>query len=376
MENKIHNIALDARFWRKDTAGIGRYSRELVHNLAKIDHVNQYTVILTDKDSSEWDVNQANFHPVILPINHYSLSEQTRFLAWLNKQNFDLVHFLNFNHPILYKKKFIVTVHDLTLFKFPADNKKRSALRKLAFYNVFKHAVKKANKVIAISKHTLKDTREYFNTEESRLKLVYEGGPEITSINYKHDSIIKYLNTDSPYFLFVSQWRPHKGIITLVQAFNEFKNEYHTNHKLVLLGNQKVATNEIINSISQSPFRSDIIVPGFAPDELLPSLYHYSSAFIVPSEYEGFGLPVLESYSYQAPTIVAHNSSLIEVAGEGALYFPTQDSHALCEQMNNIISNDKLRADQITHGLNQLNIFSWQKCAKETLETYLEVLSN
>jgi glycosyltransferase involved in cell wall biosynthesis len=144
----------------------------------------------------------------------------------------------------------------------------------------------------------------------------------------------------------------------------------------VLLGNQKVATSEIIDCIQKSTYRKDIIIPGFAPDDLLPSLYHFSTAFIVPSEYEGFGLPVLESYSYKTPTIVAKNSSLVEVAGDGALYFPTKDSNALCDQMQNLVSNKKVRSEQIKHGTQQLKNFSWQKCAKETLNTYLEVLNS
>jgi len=376
MDTKPPRIAIDARFWRKDTAGIGRYTRELVHNLAKLDHVNQYTVILTEKDATEWDIDQPNFHTAVLPYEHYTLSEQTGFLKWLNKQNFDLVHFLNFNHPILYRKNFVVTIHDLTLFKYPADNKKRSVLRKYAFYRVFKHAVRGASKVIAISQNTLNDTTTFFGVSKNNITLIYEGGPDVDKSKYNHHAVINYLKTDSPYFLFVSQWRPHKGIVTLVSAFNQFKNRYKTDQKLVLLGSQKVATEEIIRKIKTSPYSKDIIIPGFAPEDLLPSLYHFSSAFIVPSEYEGFGLPVLEGYSYQTPTIVAHNSSLTEVAGEGALFFPTSDVVNLVEQMHVVTSNKDLVQKQIEYGLAQLNKFSWQKCAQETLKTYNEVLNS
>ncbi len=375
MDEKIYRIALDARFWRKDTAGIGRYTRELVHYLAKIDKTNQYTVILTNQDVPEWDVHQDNFKTAVVPFTHYSLSEQSRFLLWLNKQNFDLVHFLNFNHPVLYHKRFVVTIHDLTLFKFPADNKKRSMLRKLAFYAVFKHAAKYSNKVIAISKNTLEDTAKYFNVRINKFKLIYEGGPKIDeSIKYNRESVTKYIESDCAYFLFVSQWRPHKGIITLVDAFNKFKAISKSNHKLVLLGNQKVATTQMLASINNSPYRSDIIIPGFAPDELLPSLYHFSTAFIVPSEYEGFGLPVLEAYSYQTPAIVAENSSLPEVAGKNALYFPTNNSDKLAEQMVRIIEDPSLAKILKSSGDEQLKLFSWQKCAQETYDTYIEVL--
>ena len=115
-------IAIDARFYRTTTGGIGRYTRALLKELSLIDKKNQYTIYITPEDDLEYDINSNNFHKKIIDIKHYTFSEQVNFLNILNKEKFDLVHFTNFNHPIFYKGKFVITIHDLTLMLFPEIN--------------------------------------------------------------------------------------------------------------------------------------------------------------------------------------------------------------------------------------------------------------
>ncbi|MFA6082512.1 MAG: glycosyltransferase family 1 protein [Patescibacteria group bacterium] len=372
-----YSICLDARFWRSETGGLGRYTRELIKHLAELDKTNHYTVLLTADDMPEWDIDQANFTPLVVPIIHYSLSEQTKFLQILNQHHFDLVHFLNFNHPIGYLRPFVTTIHDMTLFFFPGGQKKQKPVRRVAFRYIFKHASTKATKVIAISNYTKNDIQKYFHVKSDKIAVVYEGGPDPYKLPKNHLELAQnYLKTNQPYFLFVSQWRPHKGILTLVRAFEQFKRETKLPHRLVLLGSQKMATLEVLDAIKNSEFKADILAPGFAPDDVLASLYKNACAFVVPSEYEGFGLPVLEAYSYNTPVIVANNSSLPEVAGDAAIYFPTKDVAKLAEAMQKITQDHDLDKSLRAREIDQLAKFSWDKCAKETLDVYLSILSS
>lgn len=370
-----HRIAIDARFYRQETGGLGRYTRELIYELSLIDKTNQYTIFLTEKDLPEWNIEQDNFHFQITKASHYSLAEQTLFLIQLYKGNFELVHFLNFNHPILYRRPFVTTLHDLTMYLHPIGRSQKSKLRRLLFILVVKHSLRAAKEVIAISESTAKDAEKYVHLSPTKIEVIYEGAPIPQALPFGNKALVQnYLQQKGPYFLFLSQWRPHKGILTLVEAFNIFKKRTGYPHLLVLVGNQKSASEEIKKMIAISPYTQEIITPGFAPEDLLPSLYHNATAFVMPSEKEGFGLPVLEAFVYQTPVIVADNSSLPEVAGQAGIYFPTKSADELSKCLQKITEDPALVEELRANIPKQLKKFSWAKMAQKTLELYTRVL--
>jgi glycosyltransferase involved in cell wall biosynthesis len=373
---RAYRIGIDARMYRKSTGGIGRYTRELLHHLLPLDTHNEYFVFLTEPDMAEWDIDLPNVRPVVVSAVHYTPQEQTVFLKELYKYQLDLVHFLNFNHPVLYRRPFVVTLHDLTMFLFPAHGqRKTSAVKKAGFGLIFKRALKSAKKIIAISEYTACDAEQRLNISHAKMEVVYEGGPvPVQFLPGSKDMVQRYIGSREPYFLFVSQWRPHKGILTLVKAFEHFKGRTGLPHKLVLVGNPEAAPEEVKNALVHSPAGSDIIAPGFAPEEVLPPLFRYATAFVMPSEYEGFGLPVLEAFTYGTPVVAADNSSLPEVVGKGGLLFPTRDSKVLAEHLAVLAQNPELREQLIAAGLEHLQRFSWQRCAEETLRVYRSIL--
>jgi glycosyltransferase involved in cell wall biosynthesis len=363
--------------YRKATGGLGRYTRELLHNLLPMDQENDYVIFLTQADMAEWDLDLPNVRPVVTDVVHFDpVREQTVFLKQLHQQKLDLVHFLNFNHPALYTKPFVVTLHDLTMFLFPTHGtRKPNVIKKVGFNVLFRRALISAKKVIAISEYTAFDAEKRLKVPHAKMEVVYEGGPEpLRFLPGSKDMAQKYLGTREPYFLFVSQWRPHKGVITLIEAFDLFKKETGLSHKLVLVGNPESATEEVKKALVEVPAAADIIAPGFAPDELLPALYHYATAFVMPSEYEGFGLPVLEAFAYETAVIAADNSSLPEVVGDAGLLFPTRNARVLADHIKAIATQAGLREKLIAKAPAQLDKFSWQRCAEQTLTVYRSVL--
>lgn len=370
-----HRIGIDARMFRRATGGIGRYTRELLHHLLPLDPHNDYVVFLAEADLGEWDIDLPNVTPVVSKAVHYTPQEQTVFLRELVSHKLDLVHFLNFNHPVLYRRPFVVTLHDLTMFSYPPRGGKIALVKKLGFTVIFRRVMQAAKKIIAISEYTAFDAEKRLGIPHAKMEVIYEGGPEpVRFLPGSKDSVQKYLGTREPYFLFVSQWRPHKGIVTLIDAFDQFKEATGLPHKLVLVGSPEAAPDSVKEALVQARFASDIIAPGFAPDELLPALFHFSSAFVMPSEYEGFGLPVLEGFAHGAPVIAADNSSLPEVVGKGGLLFPTRDAAALAHCLTRVVTETGLRAALVEQGMKQLAKFSWQRCAEQTLGVYYAIL--
>lgn len=368
-------IGIDARFWGREHGGFSTYTQELLHNLALLDSTTEYLVFLRAKDIEGFDISQPNILPVLADFPHYSLEEQTGFFQLLKDQQLDLVHFLNFNHPLCYRGKFITTLHDLTLLHNPVGRSKQSILRRQAFLLILRHSLKKAARVIAISEFSAKDAEAELRLAPTKVEVIYEGVPPLIELPFGSRAIIQtYLGTRDPYFLFVSQWRPHKGIMTLIEGFEQFKATSGLPHRLVLAGKPEMLAEEVAARLARSPVAADIIAPGFVPDNLLPSLYHSATAFIMPSEYEGFGLPVLEAMRYGAPTIVADNSALPEVGGAAALYFPTGDSKGLALRLTEVVENPQLVAQLQNNAVEQVAKFSWQQCAKQTLKVYAHVL--
>lgn len=372
---RLYRIGIDARMFRSATGGIGRYSRELIGHIAKIDKENEYLVFITPEDLAEWDVNQPNFRPVVVNAKHYSFGEQIRFLWILIKNRCDLVHFLNFNHPLLYWGKFVVTLHDLTLVHYPNGRSQESKIRRFIFLKLFKHALTASKRVIAISEFSADDAVKTMGVSHAKTEIVYEGGPNRVEPEFgsKHQ-LQKAMGFKEPYFLFVSQWRPHKGIKTLIEAYQIFRDKTGLPHKLVLAGNPEVMREEVARWLVEHPYGSDIVSPGFVPEELLPALYAYSTAFVMPSEYEGFGLPLLEAMACSAPVISANNSSLPEVAGLAAEYFETGNVEDLAEKMIMLANNPDVAQSMREKGYKQLERFSWDAMAEKTLAVYKMVL--
>lgn len=378
LQRKVrYRIGIDARMYRQITGGIGRYTRELLHHLFLIDQQNDYVVFLTQNDLVEWDIDLPNVRPVVVGVAHYDpVKEQAHFLRELYKHHLDLVHFLNFNHPLLYRKPFVVTLHNLTMFLFPTHGvKKPTLLKRAGFQIIFRRAMRAAKKVIAISEFSAFDAEDRLHVPHAKMEVIYEGGPEpLTFLSGSKEVAQRYIGTRDPYFLFVGQWRPHKGLKTLIDAFDLFKRETGLPHKLVLVGNSEAASDEVRKALVDNPSAGDIIAPGFAPDDLLPVVYHYATCFIMPSEYEGFSLPILEAFANGTPVVAANNSSIPEVVGDAGLMFETGDSISLADHMKRIATDQAFRDALLAKGPRQLQRFSWDECATQTLAVYQAVL--
>lgn len=361
--------------YRQSMGGIGTYSRELLHQLLPLCEDFDVFVFLTEDDRPEWTCELPNVTSVFTSIPHHSVAEQTQLSKILRSYNLDLVHFLNVNHPVRYSGPFVVTLHDLTMLLIPNQGSSLPGrVKQRAFEVVFRHALTASKRIIAISRYTAKDAVDNAGVPEAKTSIVYEGGPASASLEFDRAKVSSYLGTDDPFFLFVSAWRRHKGIATLVEAFEIFKSRVTSPYRLVLVGNPSKAPKDILDTVENSPIASQIVRPGFVPDDVLPQLYHFSQALVMPSEYEGFGLPVLEAFSYGTPVIAAENSSLPEVVGSGGILFPTGDSGALADAMVSMI-DDKKRDSYLELGREHLKAFSWERCARETLEVYKDCLS-
>lgn len=370
-------IGIDARFFRTTTGGIGRYSRELIPRILRLDPESDYVLFVTPEDVAEVPTGIANLRVVPVPVAHYSIKEQTSFLRVLNQEACDLVHFTNLNHPVLYSRPFVATVHDLTQLHISARTRLKDRARFLGFQLTLKRLAARAMKVIAVSEATAHDIERHLGLGHARIEVIANGGPSpiATWPAGGRERIAKYLGTRDPYLLFLSQWKPHKGILTLLEAFERFKAATGAPHRLALVGRPSNAAPEVRRYLQGMSDSSQVLTPGFVPDELLHELFHYATAAVVPSTHEGFGLGVLDAFATETPVICSDIDALTEVAGPAGLTFPVRDAAALAERLQQVANLTEAQRKALAKlGKQQLSLFTWDHAAQQTVTLYHTLL--
>jgi len=268
------------------------------------------------------------------------------------------------------KLKTVVTIHDLA-FKYFPECFTRKELWKLNFLAGL--AIGRCDKIITISHSSKKDIMKFYpDIREDKIEVIYHGfdrnifGRERKS--EREEEIKKNLKITGKYILYIGAIQPRKNLAVLISAFEELKKENQQKDvQLVLVGEKAWLWEDVFKQIEKSPYQSDIITPGRIKFEDIGHLMRGAAVFCFPSLYEGFGIPVLEAYAAGVPVVCAKNSSLPEVAGDAALYFSGEDAGQLTENLKNILADKNLRDNLIAKGKKQLEKFSWEKCARETL---------
>jgi glycosyltransferase involved in cell wall biosynthesis len=379
-------IGIDCRMFQKSFTGIGRYTYELVNTLQSLSKTDQqaqaheFVLFLNDPEYSDFTPPSSNFKKVLASAPHYSLDEQTRFLKILNAEKLDLMHFTHFNAPIRYKKPFVVTIHDLTHTLFPG-RKMRGLPYRLAYKAVIKNAVKKAKRVIAISKNTKNDLIEILRVPSYKIDVIYEAaGSEFRQVRPEDlgttAKIIKEkYNIGPPFLLYTGVHRYHKNLPRLIEAFAKLAQK-HQVLKLVMTGKPDPLYPEAQQKVEELGLSQSVVFPGLVSEEELIALYNLATAYVFPSLYEGFGLPVLEAMQCGTPVIASNTSSIPEIAGKSkdgtpnAILFNPEEPEDMAEKIDQVLTDPNLQIKLIEKGLSRAKDFSWEKMTKEILALY------
>jgi glycosyltransferase involved in cell wall biosynthesis len=272
--------------------GIGRYGSELVRSILETDHTNNYVLFVRNKAevSSLPYSSNSNVRIVQADFRHYSFDEQWHFFRLLNHYKLDLVHFLNFNVPILYNRPFIVTIHDLVHHKLPG-NKKSRFLHRLSYRWVMNHAVKKSKAIVTVSEYSKNDIIQTLGVPRRKIKMIYEAANPVPVSDSDIVSAWQRFGITKPYIIFVGVMERKKNIETLAEAFEILKESYKLNIQLVLVGKEDPYYPEIIQRVQKIKYRDDLVITGMISDKDKYALYTGAKAFVSASLFEGFGLP-------------------------------------------------------------------------------------
>ncbi|MBU1110662.1 glycosyltransferase family 4 protein [Patescibacteria group bacterium] len=379
-------IVIDARIY---ITGIGRYTRNLLQELSLIDTTNNYTVILRQDGFENYTPPNPNFKKILADYAPYSFAEQILLTIKLLKQRPDLVHFTNFNIPLLYPGAYVLTIHDLIHMSHSTFGSSTRSLpyyyfKKIVYFFAIRLAAHRAKKILVPSEATKKDIIRHLKVSPLKIVVTHEGlDSKLTSnkkvFKNKSNQVLEKYGIKCPYLLYVGTMYQHKNHRRLIKAHKMgFNPQRGLNPKLVLVGKVDTFSHQLKKEVDQAGMTNQIIFPGFtapggyAPDEDLHVLYQNALAYIFPSLKEGFGIPILEAQAQGLPVLCSRISCLPEIAGDSALYFDPYSEEDIADKIRKVMEDKKLRGQLISNGYQNIKRFSWEKMARETLSVYVK----
>ncbi len=265
------------------------------------------------------------------------------------------------------------TIFDLTTILFPQFHKREVVDHQEKVFNYFKEY---ASLIIAISENTKMDIMKHLRIPEEKIRTIYCGvGGEFRKIEDAAvlKSRLRGFGIDYPYILYLGSLEPRKNVERLIEAFIQLKKGKQINEKLVLSGIKGWSYQSIVDKVASSGIEKEIIFIGFVSNEVLPFLYNGASAFVYPSLYEGFGLPVLEAMACGVPVVTSNVSSLPEVAGDAAILINPSSVDEIADGIWRLLCDEELRNQCAQKGIERAKLFTWERCAVETLKVFDEV---
>lgn len=362
----MKRIVIDARELRTST---GRYVERLLHYLQLIDREHEYIVLLKPEDIAGWNPERSNFSKHVCPHREFGFSEQIGFKKQLDGLRADLVHFAMVQQPIWYHGRVVTTIHDLTTMRFtnPAKNSAVFAFKQQVYKYVVWRVAHKSDALITPSQFVADDVVRYTGVKPSKVTVTHEAADPITARSKPLGQLV-----GKRFLLYVGRPTPHKNLERLIEAFTLLRGQ-HPQLLLVLAG-FKDANYERIEDEAYVKGVKNLLFTDFITEGQLRWLYERSEAYVFPSLSEGFGLPGLEAMRHGTPVLASRVTSLPEIYGNAAHYFDPFNVQDMADKMNEVLTDKKLRQTLVKYGQEQVEKYSWQRMAEQTLGVYKKVL--
>jgi len=239
-----------------------------------------------------------------------------------------------------------------------------------------KRGIKKADKLITISNFTRNEIVEKYHLSLDRIEVTYMGIDYDLWKEQNENEVKEYLeekNYNLPYFIYLGRLTTKKNVNGLIESYNIFRKQIARPFNLFLIGTRGFDYDLIQKEIDKSVYSNEIRVLGYIPLKELPLIFAGAKALVFPSFYEGFGIPVIEAMALGCPVIASNVTALSEVVGEAGIQVDPKSFKDIAEAMEKIVSDDRLREKLRIKGLAKAKQFTWQECARKTLEIIEEI---
>lgn len=370
LTHKRKRVAIIADPIDNQKGGVHVYTRELVHGLKAFTDEIEFILIRERRDPE-----LAEFRQIVIPNNRIGLGLAALRLffivpvvLWWNKVDavIEPAHFGPFNLPRSIKR--ITVIHDLTPLLFPQYHRYHSQLLQKIF---LRGILRKASLIIANSAYTASDLYRVFPFTRGKVAPIHLGyEPGMMPVAVEH--VLGLLSISKPYWLAVGTIEPRKNLTRLLHVYQVFREERSDKVPLVIVGERGWKADAFFQALEKHPYKADIVLTGYVSQDQLNALYSHAIALVYPSEYEGFGLPVLEAFACGCPVICSRVSSLPEVGGEVAWYVDPFDEANISDQMDRMFllsEQERVRLKQAC--LSRATLFGWDRHARDFVRNLL-----
>ena len=361
-----------------ETGGMEVAARELIPELMKAAPEVRFTAFVNREAAAAKDGPWGELLPAVtVPVNarnrvQWVRGEQTLLPRLAARHGVELVHSLASTAPAWGRFRRVVTVHDLIYARFPEAH---AGIRDRGMRVLVPLAVRRSDRVIAISQSTRHDLVDLLGTPTEKIDVIPQGLSVLgrPSAPEAHETRARLDLGERRVLLSLSAKRPHKNLLALIGALALIPPERRP--VLVLPGYPTWHEADLRERAEVLGLRDDVRFPGWLSDEEVEGLWGVANAFVYPSLYEGFGLPVLEAMARGVPVACSNASSLPEVAGDAALLFDPHNEAAIAAAIECLLT-DRAEAERLRAlGLERVRQFSWERTARLTLESYRRALS-
>ena len=374
-------IALDARWIFEETSGIGQHTRLLIQGLAALDTRHEGLLLFDDAERAE-EVKAScacDWPHEVLPYGLFSVANQFKLPRLLRAAGVDLYHSTNYMMPLWGFPRHrpgtvraVITVHDLIpmVFRDHAPKSLKSRLYPVYAW-LMREVAARADALITVSESSRDDIIRLLRLPEKskdKVRVVYNG----LHPRYTPDAAVA--RKDPPEILYVGRLDPYKNVPQLVSAFGECWKSLPAGTRLRIIGPPDERYPEAMTIARQLELFPRMDWEGHVDDATLLDAYRRASVVVLPSHYEGFGLPVAEAMACGTPVICSNASSLPEVAGDAAVYVPPGDLHALSDALVEVLTTPHTLDRLAAAGLERAARFSVGAMARDTLAVYENLL--
>lgn len=361
-------IGIDAsRYKHKEATGVEWYSRHIINGLLKEISASGGgdEVILYSREKLDLSGNK-----VLSGQRFWTLGSLSKEMS---KNPPDVLFVPSHVLPLNLPKRSVITIHDVA-FKHLKKSYSFSQYHYLNWSTKF--AVRKATKIIVPSEATKQDLIKFFQCPHEKIVVIphgFEAPADVDDEAIMKDSVVfKYFGITKvvPYILSVGRLESKKNLVRLIEAFKKF-SESQPDYRLILAGKRGVGFEQILKTVNKSELMHKVIMPGYITEEEKAVLYKHAKIFAFPSLYEGFGLPILESFYYKKPVLCSNVSALPEVGGDAVHYVDPNNVEGMAEGLEKLATDRDYAQTLIAKGMERLKMFSWENSAKKTLWTIM-----
>lgn len=358
-------IVLDAR--KYFDFGIGTYIQNLIPYVGSRSEL----VVLLAPDDADRITLPPSIEKIWNASGKYSMGELRSIAKDANRLKADVFHAPHYTTPFGLKMPCVTTIHDILhvrgkeYFSFP---------KRLYARTIISHACRASTAIIVDSEFTKQELLDMFHLNETQVHVIHLGVSSIYSAKYSEESIREFRNKyhlTKPTILYTGSLKPHKNVEVLIRAFAHMKQR--SDLQLAFSGESITRKNNLWKLIEENGIAKDVVEIGQISRRELALAYRAASVVVLPSLYEGFGFSVLEAMASGIPAIGARAGSIPEMMGDGGILFDPHSVEDLRSALEKILNEKEYRSIVIKKGYKNVERFSWDKCAEQTFQIYMDV---